>query len=119
MGSDWEEILNIEENEELDSAYERHVDTWGDNLDFEEDSNPVHTAEYVIGNWNGKQIRFKRVWGGYRFTEEEIDTLLNGQEIRFRHTMNGNKEQDIVGKLEELEYKGTKYIGFSPSNWNK
>lgn len=109
MGIDWEEILDIEENEELISAYERHVDTWGDNLD----------AEYVIGNWNGKEVRFKRVWGGYRFTEEEIDTLLNGQEIRFRHTMNGNKEQDIVGKLKELEYKGTKYIGFSPSNWNK
>ncbi|HFI0213599.1 TPA: DNA topoisomerase I [Streptococcus suis] len=119
MGIDWEEILDIEENEDLFSAYERHVDTWGVDLDFEEDSDPVHTDEYVIGNWNGKEVRFKRVWGGYRFTEEEIDALLNGQEIRFRHTLNGNKEQDIVGKLENREFRGRKYVGFSPSSWNE
>lgn len=119
MGFDWEEILGVEDGDDLATAYENHVAFGEDVMDFEGDSNFTIEKEHVSGHWRGEKIRFKRVWDDHWFTEGEIIALLNDQEIRFRHTLKGNSEQDIVGKLAEQEYKGSKFIGFAPSNWNK
>ncbi len=106
MGFDWEEILGEEEN--IAEAYDELVNkAMEDNDDL-----------YVFGDWNGETVRFKRKWCNHEFSEQEINDLLSGKEIRFRCTVTKN-EQDVIGKLEHLEYKGTKYIGFSPSNWKK
>ena len=106
MGFDWEEILGEEEN--IAEAYDERVNkAMEDNDDL-----------YVSGDWNGENVRFKRKWCNHEFSEQEINDLLSGKEIRFRCTVTKN-EQDVIGKLEHLEYKGTKYVGFSPSNWKK
>lgn len=114
MGIDWEEILGEEENiaeaydDLVNKALDDYSDVWQDNND----------NAYVVGIWNGEKVRFKRQWGGHEFSEQEINDLLSGKDIRFRCTVNKN-EQDIIGKLERLDYKGTKYVGFYPSNWKK
>ena len=117
MSIDWEEILGEEEN--IADAYDSHVSEYMDiYFDSSDSRNYAVKGEYIIGIWNGEEVRFKRIWGGYEFSEQEITDLLNGKEIRFRYTINKN-EQDIIGKLAYLEYKNNSYIGFSPSNWKK
>ena len=117
MGIDWEEILGVEENiaESYDDLVNEAMDEYLDESDEWQRSNNGH---YVVGVWNGKKVRFKHKWCNHEFSEQEIDDLLSGKEIRFRCTVTKN-EQDVSGKLEHLEYKGTKYVGFSPSNWKK
>lgn len=71
--------------------------------------------DYFTGNWNGKEIRVKKVWSGHTFTQEEIKSLLSGEIITFdavsKKTGNSYKAK---GKLEEQEYEGRKFVGFKP-----
>jgi len=39
--------------------------------------------EMVEGTWNGRAVRFGRVWSGHRFTDTECERLLAGEEITF------------------------------------
>ena len=52
--------------------------------------------EYYEGTWNGQQIRFNRNWCGHRFTDEECEKLLRG---------------------EDLSYNGHDFIGFSRTGY--
>lgn len=67
--------------------------------------------ETVAGKFSGKDVRFKRIWGGHRFTDNEVEHLLNGDMISFK-IKNDKGEYDVSGKLAEQEYKGHKFIGF-------
>ena len=42
--------------------------------------------ERVEGTFNGEEIKFKRVWAEHRFTDEEVEKLLSGEEITFEAT---------------------------------
>lgn len=67
--------------------------------------------ETVTGVFKGSEIHFKRIWGGHRFTDDEIATLLSGNKISFTVTgKDGN--YDVTGHLAEQEYKGHKFYGF-------
>lgn len=61
---------------------------------------------------NGKEVKFKRTWGGHDFTEAEIADLLAGKEIQFAAKSKANKDYTAKGKLEEQEFNGRKFFGF-------
>lgn len=59
---------------------------------------------------NGEGVRFKRVWSGYRFTDDEVARLIAGYDIRIKtDQFNG-----ITGSLDWQEYNGYEYFGFAP-----
>lgn len=68
--------------------------------------------EKASGTWNGRQVSFKRIWGGYRFTDEEVQKLLNGGTIGFQIKSKSGDLCNVTGHLADLEYNGQKYVGF-------
>ena len=72
-------------------------------------------VERFEGTWNDKQVKVKRTWSGHRFTDEEVECLLQGGTITFEATSNktGNK-YTAKGKLAEQSYEGRNFIGFKP-----
>ena len=79
------------------------------------DEKPKDNAERFEGTWCNKPVKVKRVWSGHRFTDEEVQALLNNQVITFdavsQRTGNSYKAK---GKLAEQEYNGNTFIGFKP-----
>lgn len=73
------------------------------------DFEPKEKAE---GLWNGREVKFNRNYSGHRFTDEEVTQLLNGEEITCEF-VGKNGPYKATGKLEEQEYNGNKYVGFS------
>lgn len=59
---------------------------------------------------SGEPVKFKRVWSGHRFTDDEVDKLIHGMEVR----IDTNYARGIVGSLEWQTYNGYDYYGFSP-----
>lgn len=71
----------------------------------------VERVEFV-GN-DGNDYTFKRVWGGYRFTDEEVDSLIAGDTITIKNLVSkSDNHYSAVGKLEEQEYLDNFYWGF-------
>lgn len=69
--------------------------------------------EYCEGAWNGKNVKFNRVFRGHRFTDEECEALLAGEEIEVTGLKSKTgSEYGVKGKLSNLEYNGRKYVGF-------
>jgi len=79
-----------------------------------DESSGGSSSEYCEGTWKRKKIRFKRSWGGYRFTDKDCETLLAGGEISFPAKGKSGNDFTAVGKLEEQEFNGRKFIGFKP-----
>lgn len=71
--------------------------------------------EYAKGVWLGNEVEFNRVYGGHRFTDNEVETLLNDGEVTIH--VKGKDGSDLImkGKLEEQEFKGRTFIGFHGS----
>ena len=70
-------------------------------------------AERFSGTWNGKDVNPKRVWSGHRFTDEEIERLLNGEEIEITAvSASKGTEFKCAGRLADLTYNGQQYVGF-------
>lgn len=76
-------------------------------------------ADYCEGTWKGKKIRFKRVWSGYRFTDDECAALLAGGEISFPAKTKAGNDYTAVGKLAKQSFNGKDYIGFKLRDRNK
>mgnify|MGYP000859877607 CR=1 FL=1 len=68
--------------------------------------------EFVEGVWQGRQVRFNRVYGSHRFSDDEVEKLLNGETIEIELEDKSGTLVKASGSLQELEYKGSKYIGF-------
>lgn len=80
---------------------------WGFKMD---DSCPPDKTE---GLYKGKKkVRFKKTWGGHEFTDDEIQSLLNGDEIEFAATTKDGSVRNVKGTLQEQTYQGHKYWGF-------
>lgn len=75
------------------------------------DFKPKEKAE---GLFNGTEVKFNREWSGHRFTDEEVDKLLDGEEIEFDFTSKKGDEWHIVGKLEKQTYNDHEFYGFKP-----
>jgi DNA topoisomerase-3 len=69
--------------------------------------------EKAEGLWRGNETKFNRVFSGHRFTDEEVQALLDGKEIEVRDFVNkkGSKYA-AIGMLEKQEYNGNEYVGF-------
>ena len=52
----------------------------------------------------GTATRFNRVWGGHRFTDDEVARLCAGEEITFEHTYPDGGTQMITGALENQTF---------------
>ena len=64
---------------------------------------------------SGKEVTFKREWGGVHFTDAQCNDLLAGNEISFQATSTKTgKPYTAKGKLEQQVYKGKKFWGFKP-----
>ena len=67
---------------------------------------------YAIGQWNGEEVRFNRVYGGHEFTDDEVNTLLSGGEVTIEIQTKDGKPAKVKGGLAEQEYNGNVFIGF-------
>lgn len=85
-------------------------------------------VERFEGTWNGQEVHPKRVWSGHRFTDEECEKLLNGEEIEIEAvSAKTGKGFRCLGKLSQQTYNGREYVGFErikflndgPTSWCK
>lgn len=74
----------------------------------------TNDVERFTGEWLGKTVRVKRVWGSHRFTDEEVRQLLDDEIITFSTVSNNTgNTYTVSGKLAEQDYEGHKYVGFT------
>ena len=69
-------------------------------------------ADYVLAEFKGKEIRFKRTFSGHTFSDEELERLLNGEEISISAVSKAGKTYNTTGKLAKQEYQGRTFWGF-------
>lgn len=74
------------------------------------------TTERYEGTWNGRQVRFKKTWGGHTFTDDECEKLCDGEEIQIECVSSAGKPFKCKGILAEQEYNGRTYIGFKKTS---
>lgn len=81
--------------------------------------NKGHNEDYIVKEKVGKGKEFiptgeiiengvNREWGGYIFSDEEIEALFEGKEVK---AVTGN-DKIVIGRLEKGTYKGNEYWGF-------
>lgn len=84
--------------------------------------------ERFDGTWNGEEVHPKRVWSGHRFTDAEVQDLLDGKEIEIEAvSARTGKAFKCAGKLSRQTYNGQEYVGFErlrfvndgPTSWCK
>ncbi len=69
-------------------------------------------ANYYYGSWNGEEVKFKRSFMGYAFSDAECQTLCNGGEISFTGTTKEGKQMELSGKLAKHKTEnGVEYVG--------
>lgn len=80
-------------------------------------SEQTNQKEKFTGHWTtgNKDVSVSREWGGHRFTDEECESLLNGEVIVFTRTT-AFGEQEVRGRLANCEFKNVKYVGFEMEN---
>lgn len=72
---------------------------------------PTEYVRGVFGSYG--DIRFKRVFSGYRFTDEEVAKLLAGETIILRGLVGkSGKPFNCRGSLQKQSYKGHDFFGF-------
>ena len=68
----------------------------------------------------GKEVSFKKEWGGHKFTEEEIEALVKGKTIQIKGLKSKRgKTYDAKGKLTEQKFKGKTFWGFKMSEYHE
>lgn len=71
-----------------------------------------HDSNYYYGIWNGEEIKFKRIFMKYRFTDAECETLLSGESISFTGEKQDGTKIELCGKLERQKTEnGNEYVG--------
>ena len=83
-------------------------------------------VERFEGKWKGQDVHPKREWSGHRFTDDECEKLLAGEEIEITAvSAKTGKEFKCAGKLSQQEYNGNQFVGFErtrfisdgPTSW--
>lgn len=74
-------------------------------------SGQFEKKEKFTGDWKGRKVSVTRIQRGYRLTDKEVETLLDGGEVRCTFTSKAGKPYTMVGGLADLEYNGNKYVG--------
>lgn len=66
----------------------------------------TEVKERAQGTWNGKEVSFAREYAGYRFSDEEVEQLLNGETIEIQvPRKDGNDTSLCTGKLDNNEWE--------------
>ncbi|EOS60563.1 hypothetical protein C815_01234 [Firmicutes bacterium M10-2] len=87
---------------------------------FDLDGNPIKDeTEYVECQWNGNSVKFKRVFGQHRFTDEEVADLIAGKQIRTQFMSKKGKPFMAKGRLQEQVFRGHKFFGFKIEEFEK
>lgn len=74
--------------------------------------------EKCTGVWNGHDVTFSRQWGGHRFTDDECESLLRGEEIEIQGlTSASGNTYGVKGKLAMQTYNGNNYVGFEKTGY--
>lgn len=69
-------------------------------------------ANYCYGHWNGQEIKFKRSFMGYAFTDSECEALLSGAAITFMGTRASGETMELTGSLAKQKTEsGVEYVG--------
>ena len=77
---------------------------------FQKDA-PAEDNDHYSGTWKRKPVRFKRIWSGHRFTDEECEALCAGQSVWIDVESNFGPRK-ICGGLAKQTYNGTEFVGF-------
>lgn len=105
---------------EIQTMVSEDIDTMQANAKSEgiENAAPSEQKEKAAGLFNGQQITFARVWSGHRFTDDEVESLLRGEEITLTGVVgkSGNKF-DVKGKLTKQQYNGHDFYGFEKTEF--
>ncbi len=79
------------------------------------------SPDYAVGEWTGRpgrQTKFKRVFSGYEFTDEDVADLLAGRAIGFVGTKRDGGTWEVTGRLAEKTFEKDgqqiRYVGFEP-----
>lgn len=81
------------------------------------DSFPVVDKIKAVDN-KGNDVAFKSEWNGHKFTDEEVEKLKSGKEIKIGPFKNKKgSEYYAIGKLAWQTYKGKKFYGFKLSKF--
>jgi DNA topoisomerase-3 len=81
-------------------------------------NNGQPAAERYSGKFKGKDVSFKRTWGGHRFTDEECEALLRGEEITITGLVSkSGSTYGVKGKLKKMSYQGNPYYGFDKTDF--
>lgn len=78
---------------------------------FSKEHNKDDSREYAEGNWNGKEIHFNRVWAKHRFSDKEVEELLDGQTIVVDGISHAGNSFTARVKLENQEANGHPFVG--------
>ena len=73
--------------------------------------------EKAEGMFNGEQVRFNREWGGHRFTDDEVDKLLAGDNIHFSAKSKAGNTYEAYGYLAHQTFINSQgdevpFVGF-------
>lgn len=76
-------------------------------------------VDYVEGVFKGSTVRFKRVFSGHTFTDDEVKRLLAGEKISFEAMSKAGRPYTATGSLGSGTYNGHKMFGFQldTSGW--
>ena len=72
----------------------------------------------VVYTRTGDEVSCNRVWGandhwdGHRFTDAEVQALLNDKVVAFDATSKSGNSYRAIGKLGASDFKGKTFIGF-------
>lgn len=66
----------------------------------------------IVGEFEGKKVRFKENFRDHVFTDDEAMSLLRGEGIIVDYTDKNDNERRVAGKLEWQNYEGRRFLGF-------
>lgn len=74
-----------------------------------------HDANYYYGMWGEEEIKFKRVFMGYRFTDDECEKLLLDGKISFTGKTASGEQMPVTGRLaRQKTASGIEFVGLNP-----
>lgn len=72
-----------------------------------------HDANYAYGMWNGHDIRFKRSYMTHKFTDDEVERLFAGENVKIQVVNKDGEHIMLDGKLEkQTAPNGAEFIGY-------
>lgn len=72
----------------------------------------IRQKEKASGRFQGETITFNREWGRHRFSDEEVNALLEGKTITFSMRPEQGNIYNVSGSLKKQKYKGHEFYGF-------